>query len=112
MDISKILKPKSEEEIFSSLGNIKPNLLMINSISAGFIPGIEMALKRGVDINAENDLALRLASFHNHKNVVEFLLKNGANVHAKNGEAFRITDSKEVAELLLEYGANKCYDYD
>ena len=39
---------------------------------------VELLLKNGADIHAENDYALRMAAWNGHKDIVELLLENGA----------------------------------
>ena len=106
MKCSDILKPKSEEEILSQLGDLSPENLLIMSSKIGFLPGVKLALKNGTDVHTQNDYALRWASGNGHKDVVELLLKNGANVHARNDYALYWASAnghKDVVELLKKY---------
>ena len=50
---------------------------------------VEILIKKGVDVNADNDAALIEASSNSHVEVVEVLLKHGADVHAGNDKALR-----------------------
>ena len=50
---------------------------------------VEILIKKGVNVNADNDAALRQASKNGHAEVVKILLKYGADVHAGNDEALR-----------------------
>jgi len=74
-------------------------------------------IESGADVNAKDNLfgrtALMIASFYGHKEVVELLLKKGADVNAKdkNGRTALMIASKkghkEIVELLKFYGAKK-----
>jgi len=109
MNIKDILKPKSEEEIKSTIDSLSPIDLLIVSSKVGFLIGVKKALERGADIHILNDYALRYASRYGHYDLVEFLLKNGANVHADVEEAlwWALEDNNlNIVELLLKNGAN------
>ena len=104
--IENILRPKSEEEILSHLGNLTPDKLLMKSSVVGFLPGVRLALENGANVHAYDDDALRWASRRGHKNVVELLLKNGADVHAEDDYALRWASRrghKDVVELLKKY---------
>jgi len=67
---------------------------------------IELLIKAGANVHANDDEALRLASLYGHKDVVELLLKAGANVHANDNEALRFATEKgykDIVELLKKY---------
>ena len=66
-------------------------------------------IKVGANIHADNDCALRLATYYGHLEVVKLLLKNGANIHAKNDCPLRWAAENgylEVVKLLLKNGAD------
>lgn len=50
---------------------------------------VEILIKKGVNVNADNDAALIEASSNSYVEVVEVLLKYGANVHAENDLALQ-----------------------
>jgi len=55
-----------------------------------FIPlteAMELALQHGADVHADNDYALRSASYNGRLPVVQFLVQHGADVHACNDSA-------------------------
>ena len=81
MKVKDILRPKSKEDIIFLLENtnLKPNKLLVQSAKAGFLFGVKKALERDADVHAADDAALREASMNGHKDIVELLLKNGAN---------------------------------
>ena len=107
--IGDIFKPKSEEEIISSMGDLSPNELLIKSTKKGFLPGIKKAIEMGANVHAEDDNALLFASLNGHYGVVKLLLDNGADVHAVNDFALRwasVNGHYDVVALLLDNGAN------
>jgi len=53
------------------------------------IDNIKMLIKEGANVHAKDDYALRRAAGNGHYNVVKLLLKYGANVHANNDYALR-----------------------
>jgi len=96
------LTPKSEEEILSHIEELSPDELLHKSSKLEFLPGVKRALERGADVHARDDAALRWASEKGHKDVVEVLLRAGADV--RDDEPLRwvaLNGHKEVVELLL-----------
>ena len=70
---------------------------------------VDLLLKHGANVHAEDDVALREAAEYGHTPVVDLLLKNGANVHARDDEALRNAakyGDTSVVELLLINGAD------
>ncbi|MFN4228179.1 MAG: ankyrin repeat domain-containing protein, partial [Candidatus Ratteibacteria bacterium] len=70
---------------------------------------LNFLIKKGADIHAKNDYALRLASKNGHLETVKFLIENGANIHADNDYALRWASNNghsEVVKLLIENGAD------
>ena len=105
-NISKILTPKSEDEIKRALGNLDPNELLIKASKIGYINYVKKALEQGADVHTYDDYALQLASENGHVEVVKLLLDNGANVHANNDDALRWASGyghTEVVKLLKQY---------
>ncbi|MEK0338440.1 MAG: ankyrin repeat domain-containing protein, partial [Nitrosopumilus sp.] len=105
-DIKDFLKPKSEEEIKSSMGSLNPNKLLIQAAENGFLPGVKKAIERGADVHTDEDEALRHASAYGHYNIVALLLDNGADIHAIHDQALRsasLFDHSDVVELLKKY---------
>ena len=89
-------------------GNIRPSLLH-------FAPSKEMAellVKRGVDVNAEDNngtTALAVAVAKDYYDVAKFLIEKGANVNKADEADFTplcSAKSKKMAELLLDNGAD------
>jgi len=73
------------------------------------IDNIEMLIKEGADIHADNDTVLYWAAKNGHYNVVKLLLENGTDIHANRDYALRLAANNgyyDVVKLLLENGAN------
>ena len=107
--IEDILKPKSDEEILSLMGDLSPNELLLKSTEEKFLGGVKRALEMGANINFDNDWPLRLASQNGYIDIVELLLKNGANIHAEGDYSLAWASAcgyYDVVELLLIHGAN------
>jgi len=79
------------------------------------ITAIELAIKHGADVHADNEEALRLASRYGHLDVVKVLVQHGADVHASNDGALRLASEYghiDVVKFLVEHGANVHANYD
>ena len=53
----------------------------------GHLPVVEFLLFQGADIHAQDDQAFIYAAYNGSVPVVEFLLNQGANIHAQNDQA-------------------------
>ncbi|MEK0337324.1 MAG: ankyrin repeat domain-containing protein [Nitrosopumilus sp.] len=107
--IGDVLKPKSEEDIISSMKDLDRNILFIKSIENRFLLGVKMALERGANIHLADNDALRWASENGHYDLVKLLLDSGADVHAQNDYALRWASHHghyDVVKLLIDNGAN------
>ena len=88
--------------------------LMTASYWDGGIPFAQLLLDYGADINKQNyrgETAIYYAIYHKQKKMIDFLLKNGADIRIDNTwEPFilRMIVRKDIefAEFLLERGAN------
>ncbi len=63
-------------------------------------PVVEELLDEGADVHARCDEALLLASAHGHLKVVKLLLKHGADVHAHDDRALRLASKKGHLEVV------------
>jgi ankyrin repeat protein len=78
----------------------------------GDLGRVKAFLARGIDINTKdtrNRTALHYAAKEGHKEVVELLLANGADVNAGNGTAAELAMNSghtEIVELLMSKGAD------
>lgn len=91
--------------------------LLLASMSRPYsVDGVQLLLDHGAEVEARNDegyTALILASQHGAVQVVETLLKNGADIQAARDEEWQtalfeaiLSDRTNVAQLLLEKGAS------
>jgi len=99
--ISKWMKEKGEEDT--------DNNALAECANHGKTEWVEYLLNRGADVHAENDWALRSASYNGHVEVVKLLLNAGADVHARADYALRWASGNghvEVVKLLLNAGAD------
>ena len=58
------------------------NRVLINASRDGSLKLVKLALKHGADVHAEDNAALRSASYYRHPATVKLLLKHGADVQA------------------------------
>ena len=61
------------------------------------------------DLRAKEDKALRMAARNGHRELVKYLLEQGADLHAENDEALQlaaVNGHLEVVKYLLEQGAD------
>ena len=85
------------------------NQRLIEAVKEGRIDITRFMIKKGADVHAEDDYALRWASNNGHTDTVKLLLENGANIHASIDYALRWASNNghtETVKLLLENGAN------
>src|SRR3989344_1260598 len=61
----------------------------IDACKHGYLDKVVSLLYHGADIHANNDCALRLSACNGHLPVVQFLLDQGADIHADNDGAFQ-----------------------
>lgn len=67
---------------------------------------VALLLKHGLDVHANDDHALKWATDRGYTDVVEVLLKNGADARCGNGYPIINSWKPEITSLLLEYGAD------
>jgi ankyrin repeat protein len=73
----------------------------------------QLLLEHGANVNAQSTSGgtpLKFASQRGHLEVVRLLLSNGADVHIQDrygDTAFKVNEHVEIAQLLLEHGAEK-----
>jgi len=99
-------KPEPKR-LFSSGEKEKATKDLWTAVLKGNLKGAKEALSRGADINDKdevNQTPLMWAAHENHPNIVDFLLLNGADVHAKDdsgSDALAIAQSKDNKEISI-----------
>ena len=95
------------------INTMEPNEILIDGAKTGKEDWIIIALNRGADVHAPDDLgpdaALRYASQYGHTEVIKILIQNGANVHAENDYALILASMyghPAVVKILLGAGAD------
>lgn len=108
LNVKVTIKKQLEIPIYKWLSKIK-ELHMNNfgafvwSASNGYIDNIKFFITDcGVDINLEEGIALILAAKHNHLEVVNFLLKNGADKNLIPTKIVKLLDKDMLNLLQLE----------
>lgn len=89
--------------------NIKKELALRYSAGDGRAAIVELLLKNGANVHADNDIALLCSVAGEHYEVTIALLKAGANVNSRNDTPLRSSVAKVNLALtakLLECGAN------
>lgn len=88
---------------------------LFEAVSACNINEVKFLLEAKVNVNAEDDYALRLASEKGYISIVKLLLDNNANVNAMEDYALRFASGNECVstiEMLLSAKANVHADDD
>ena len=97
---------EAEKQVFST--KVKASSVVLHGSLISLEDFIPLAVKSGANVHANNDIALRDASYNGHAAVVELLLKAGADVHARDDEALLWASSRghaAVVKCLLKAGA-------
>lgn len=74
----------------ATLERFRETFLEIQVIRAardGDVLELEVLSDRGANLHVYEDMPLRAAVRHGHRNAFEFLVGHGANMHARGGEA-------------------------
>ena len=82
---------------------------LIDACMDGDLSAVKKCIKRGADIHAWYDEALRRTALWKHFEIVKFLIENGADIHALNDEALHCATEEgclEIVKYLIEHGAN------
>ena len=98
---------EAEKQVFAN--KVKASSVVLHGPLISLEDFIPLAVKSGADIHANDEYALRVASYYGHAAAVECLLKAGANVHALDDFALRWASSRGHAaavECLLKAGAD------
>jgi ankyrin repeat protein len=104
--ISNMIKRKSQILISKP---IPPLNITHDDIPKNLIEIINIIIKNGGDIHADNEKAIQRASEYGYLNVVKCLVKYGANIHVHNDNTLRLASGRghlDVIEYLISHGAN------
>ena len=78
----------------------KLDQLLVRESEAGRIDGVKLLIDAGADVHAENDFALREASYCGRTQVVKLLLDAGADVHANKDLALCLASNNGHTEIV------------
>jgi cytohesin len=88
-----------------------------DAVARGDLAGVQAELDKGVDVNAKTNWGdggtpLHWAAYDGHKEIVELLVAEGADVNAKDVDGLTplyfavFRDRNEIVELLIAHGAD------
>lgn len=88
---------------------------LANAVSSGSIPAVSLLLERGANLHGiaarTGDTALHAAVGDNNKEMLEFILKSGANVEIRDSSRTTplykaiVNHNEDAVRILFEYGA-------
>ena len=91
-------------------GSSVPDISIITASWHGNIEAVKQHLAAGTDVNAENGAPISYAAEGGHKEIVELLIANGADVNVKEKDTpmhkAAMNGHKDIAELLIANGAD------
>ena len=67
------------------------NQKLIEASKTNNLEQIKLLISQGADIHAKNDYALRLSAEKGYLEIVQYLVNNGANIHAQDDETLRFS---------------------
>lgn len=105
--IKDYLKPKSEEDILTSMQKLNPKQLLIKSAKYGILKGVKMAIERGA--NANDGRPIGSASLNGYFDIVKYLVENGANIHYDFEYSLACASHNghlDIVKYLVEHGAD------
>ena len=66
------------------------NMRLMKAAEKGNIDIVKFMIKEGADVHAYNDYAIKWSSENGHTEIVKLLLENGADIHARYDMALRL----------------------
>ncbi|KAJ5444835.1 ankyrin repeat-containing domain protein [Penicillium daleae] len=88
---------------------------LANAVSSGSIPAVSLLLERGANLHGiasrTGDTALHAAVGDNNKEMLEFILKSGANIEIRDSSRTTplykaiVNRNEDAVQILFEYGA-------
>lgn len=85
--------------------SIYENPLLLSSIS-GLIEFVKYLVEKGSNIHTNDDIALKDAYIHNHKDIVKFLIKLDLDYFSKKNFAREIVLNYKMIEIYENFGIN------
>ena len=116
LEIVKLLLQKGANVNLQDKAKRTPIFMLENNLGnevEGTLEILQFLISKGADVNVQNEekeTPLMLAAYEEDFEAVKILLKAGANPNLTDNEnetAFMKTDSDEIKQLLLRYGARK-----
>lgn len=88
-----------------------------NAVESGDLDKVRMMVEKGMNVDQRltvyNMTALTIAARHDHLNLVEFLVENGADINHDDGETALMIASRQgrldIVKFLIERGADIDY---
>ena len=87
MLFSKLVNAKDLSKYDGQMSAKNINQLFKRAASENYLIIVEFLFKNGADIHYHNDYALRISARRGHLDIVKFLIKNGANINVLESEA-------------------------
>jgi len=112
--IRHFLKPKSEDDIKKTLGELTPTEKLEKGSKHGLLWLVKQAIDEGVDPSYKDNIALKIVSSTGHVDILKYLLNIGVDPSINNNFAIRLS-SKEghlenVKELLKDDRVDPSYE--
>ena len=93
--------------LFEDYKDFSLNYALNKASENGHVEIVEFLLKNGADVHNEDDYSLTIASQNGYFDVVELLLENGANVHADNDYSIRRASANGFPKIVKILLENK-----
>ena len=104
--IRSLMKPKLEDEILKSIGDLSPEELLNQSLINNFAEGVKIALKKDVNPSQNNNWMIGYAIEHGYTEIVKLLLTNSKinpSIYDNFGIKYALKNGyTEIFKLLLQ----------
>ena len=93
---------KFDISLYNKFGGLMNKQNMFEwAVSCNQLELLRLLVKQGADIHARNNYALRRAAYKGHLEIVKFLVKQGADIHALNDYALRRAACSGQLEVVM-----------